>query len=150
QRSRALVRFCKPGCHDHAVRPHWRRRTGTYCEPLTASCPGCRSMSIEAISREDLEEQLATVRVLAPGGAEGVFGPTSLTWLVDREAAIFLGAGRALLLQLAHPWIGQPRRPRGAVRADRASAADGYTGGERVDDRRVISGIVHVLRSCCR
>ena len=26
-------------------------------------------------------------------------------WRIDREAAIFLGAGRALLLQLAHPWI---------------------------------------------
>ena len=30
---------------------------------------------------------------------------SSLTWRVDREAAIFLGAGRALLLQLAHPWV---------------------------------------------
>jgi uncharacterized protein (DUF2236 family) len=28
-----------------------------------------------------------------------------MTWRVNREAAIFLGAGRALLLQLAHPWI---------------------------------------------
>jgi uncharacterized protein (DUF2236 family) len=28
-----------------------------------------------------------------------------MTWRVDREAAIFLGAGRALLLQLAHPWV---------------------------------------------
>ena len=35
----------------------------------------------------------------------GIFGPRSMTWRVDREAAIFLGAGRALLLQLAHPWV---------------------------------------------
>jgi uncharacterized protein (DUF2236 family) len=28
-----------------------------------------------------------------------------VTWRIDREAIIFLGAGRALLLQLAHPWI---------------------------------------------
>jgi len=28
-----------------------------------------------------------------------------MTWRVDREAAVFLGAGRALLLQLAHPWV---------------------------------------------
>jgi uncharacterized protein (DUF2236 family) len=28
-----------------------------------------------------------------------------MTWRIDREAVIFLGAGRALLLQLAHPWI---------------------------------------------
>ena len=32
-------------------------------------------------------------------------GRNSLTWRVDREAVIFLGAGRALLLQLAHPWV---------------------------------------------
>ena len=35
----------------------------------------------------------------------GIFGPRSMTWRVDREAAIFFGAGRALLLQLAHPWV---------------------------------------------
>ncbi|MDD1533754.1 DUF2236 domain-containing protein [Bradyrhizobium sp. WBOS4] len=34
-----------------------------------------------------------------------MFGPDTLTWRIDREAAIFLGAGRALLLQLAHPWV---------------------------------------------
>src|SRR6266496_6660865 len=62
-------------------------------------------MAVEGVSREDLEEELKTIRALAPGGAEGVFGPASLIWRVDRETAIFLGAGRALLLQLAHPWI---------------------------------------------
>jgi uncharacterized protein (DUF2236 family) len=51
------------------------------------------------------EEQLALVRELAAGDAAGVFGPDSLIWRVDREAALFLGAGRALLLQLAHPWV---------------------------------------------
>ena len=54
---------------------------------------------------EDLERQLEMVRALAPGEMEGVFGPDSLTWRIDREALIFLGAGRALLLQLAHPWV---------------------------------------------
>jgi uncharacterized protein (DUF2236 family) len=42
---------------------------------------------------------------MPPGQIEGVFGPGSLTWRVNREAAIFLGAGRALLLQLAHPYV---------------------------------------------
>jgi uncharacterized protein (DUF2236 family) len=28
-----------------------------------------------------------------------------MMWRIDKEAAIFLGAGRALLLQLAHPWV---------------------------------------------
>ncbi len=57
------------------------------------------------LSADDFENSLATVRAASAGPVEGIFGPESLTWRVDREAAIFLGAGRALLLQLAHPWV---------------------------------------------
>jgi uncharacterized protein (DUF2236 family) len=57
------------------------------------------------ISDEDFERELQFVRVRAAGAQEGVLGPGSATWKIDREAAIFLGAGRALLLQLAHPWV---------------------------------------------
>lgn len=57
------------------------------------------------VTVEDFERCLETVRAGAAGPREGVFGPTSVTWRVNREAAIFLGAGRALLLQLAHPWV---------------------------------------------
>src|SRR5215207_10533073 len=57
------------------------------------------------LSANDFENTLDTVRAAAAGGDEGVFGPESLIWRVDREAAVFLGAGRALLLQLAHPWV---------------------------------------------
>src|SRR5580700_131901 len=63
------------------------------------------AMTSAAVGREDLERQLEVVRALAPGEMEGVFGPDSLTWRIDREALRFLGAGRALLLQLAHPWV---------------------------------------------
>jgi uncharacterized protein (DUF2236 family) len=52
-----------------------------------------------------LERQLDRVRAAAAGAAEGVFGPQSLFWRINREAIVFLGAGRALLLQLAHPWV---------------------------------------------
>jgi len=62
-------------------------------------------MTNAAVGREDLERQLEVVRALAPGEMEGVFGPDSLTWRINREALIFLGGGRALLLQLAHPWV---------------------------------------------
>jgi hypothetical protein len=34
-----------------------------------------------------------------------------MTWRMNREAILFLAAGRALPLQLAHPWIAAPRRP---------------------------------------
>jgi uncharacterized protein (DUF2236 family) len=57
------------------------------------------------ISNDDLEVELRFVRAHAAGSLAGVFGPDSVTWRVNREAAIFLGAGRALLLQLAHPWV---------------------------------------------
>jgi uncharacterized protein (DUF2236 family) len=57
------------------------------------------------VETADLERQLEIVRAKAAGQAEGVFGPDSLIWQVDREALVFLGAGRALLLQLAHPWV---------------------------------------------
>lgn len=57
------------------------------------------------VSEQDSEAMLERVARLAAGPEEGVFGPDSLTWRVNREAALFLGAGRAALLQLAHPWV---------------------------------------------
>jgi uncharacterized protein (DUF2236 family) len=57
------------------------------------------------VTKADLEHQLVMVRVAAMGEAAGIFGPKSVSWRLDREAAVFLGAGRALLLQLAHPWV---------------------------------------------
>jgi uncharacterized protein (DUF2236 family) len=58
-----------------------------------------------AVEPGDLERSLAGVRSRAPGASEGVFGPGSAIWQVDREGAVFLGAGRALLMQLAHPSV---------------------------------------------
>ena len=57
------------------------------------------------IGDHDLEIELRFVRAHAAGSLAGVFGPGWVTWRVNREAAIFLGAGRALLLQLVHPWV---------------------------------------------
>ncbi|WBL82537.1 DUF2236 domain-containing protein [Bradyrhizobium xenonodulans] len=57
------------------------------------------------VTEKDLEAALDLVRADAAGPVAGVFGPASVTWQIDREAVNFLGAGRALLLQLAHPWV---------------------------------------------
>ena len=57
------------------------------------------------VDRAELERELAIVCDAAVESCAGVFGPSSMMWQIDREAAIFLGAGRALLLQLAHPWV---------------------------------------------
>ena len=62
-------------------------------------------MTSGIISEADLEHELRIVRSAAAGGQAGIFGPDSAIWHIDREAAVFLGAGRALLLQLAHPQV---------------------------------------------
>lgn len=59
----------------------------------------------QLVSPEGLERELDWVRATAMNSRAGIFGPQSAIWRVDREAALFLGAGRALLLQLAHPWV---------------------------------------------
>jgi len=51
------------------------------------------------------EHQLDLVRTATVLPLAGIFGPESLTWRINREAIIFAAAGRALLLQLAHPWV---------------------------------------------
>jgi uncharacterized protein (DUF2236 family) len=67
---------------------------------------GGQPCSLPAIVTDaDLEAQLALVRSAAAAGPAGIFGRFSVAWRLDREAAVFLGAGRALLLQLAHPWV---------------------------------------------
>jgi uncharacterized protein (DUF2236 family) len=60
---------------------------------------------MKIVSSAQLEHNIDFVRAIAPDPAKGVFGPNSMMWQVDREALLFLGAGRALLMQLAHPWV---------------------------------------------
>src|SRR5215207_9519941 len=58
------------------------------------------------IREADLENQLSVLQASdSHPNMEGLFGPTSPLWKVNRESVVFLGAGRALLLQLAHPWV---------------------------------------------
>lgn len=59
-----------------------------------------------AISRDMFEEQLefAASRVKDP--RVGLFGPDSMMWRLSRHALLGAhGSGRALLLQIAHPWV---------------------------------------------
>ena len=57
------------------------------------------------VREADFEGCLDEVLSAPAGAGDGVLGPDSVMWRVHREAALFLGAGRALLLQLAHPWV---------------------------------------------
>jgi uncharacterized protein (DUF2236 family) len=57
------------------------------------------------VSLSTSQELLASLERLPGEPRDGFFGPGSVTWRVNRESAVFLGAGRAALLQLAHPWV---------------------------------------------
>jgi uncharacterized protein (DUF2236 family) len=57
------------------------------------------------VSRDDSEALLSAVARQTANPQAGIFGPDSMTWKINRESALFLGAGRAALLQLAHPWV---------------------------------------------
>jgi uncharacterized protein (DUF2236 family) len=74
------------------------------CRPRTPAAASGRGAG-SYVSADDLERQIERIRPSAAGHDAGLFGPESRIWRVDREAAVFLGAGRALLLQLAHPWV---------------------------------------------
>ncbi|HEX4064534.1 MAG TPA: oxygenase MpaB family protein [Acidobacteriaceae bacterium] len=59
----------------------------------------------QLVSRPELESLLEAIARRTPDPRAGIFGPGSISWKINREAALFLGAGRAALLQLAHPWV---------------------------------------------
>jgi uncharacterized protein (DUF2236 family) len=57
------------------------------------------------VSRKDIDHLWSWVAANTSDPRAGIFGPSSISWRVNRESAVFLGAGRAALLQLAHPWV---------------------------------------------
>jgi uncharacterized protein (DUF2236 family) len=57
------------------------------------------------VSARQIEALLVAVEAQTADRNAGIFGPQSVSWKVNRESALFLGAGRAALLQLAHPWV---------------------------------------------
>ena len=57
------------------------------------------------VSESEIEALLAAVAARTRDPIAGIFGPQSISWRINRESALFLGAGRAALLQLAHPWV---------------------------------------------
>ncbi len=59
----------------------------------------------EPVSKHDIEALLDRVAAGVNDRNAGIFGPDSISWRINRESALFLGAGRAALLQLAHPWV---------------------------------------------
>jgi uncharacterized protein (DUF2236 family) len=59
------------------------------------------------VSREESETLLAEIERGCANRRAGIYGPGTVVWRIFRESGLFLGAGRATLLQLAHPWVAQ-------------------------------------------
>ncbi len=59
----------------------------------------------QRVSRDDSAALIAAVERGVVDPRAGIFGPQSISWQINRESALFLAAGRAALLQLAHPWV---------------------------------------------
>lgn len=70
------------------------------------------------VSRKDIERLWTSVAEETSDPHAGVFGPSSISWKVNRESALFLGAGRAALLQLAHPWVAAALQQHSTLRSD--------------------------------
>lgn len=71
-----------------------------------------------AVTREDFLRSLERVRGTVADPTGGIHGPGSISWEVNREAGLFLGAGRATLLQLAHPFVAHAIDQRSDTRND--------------------------------
>jgi uncharacterized protein (DUF2236 family) len=72
----------------------------------------------QSVSPEQLEGLWRWVADQADDPKAGIFGPSSVSWKVNRESALFLGAGRAALLQLAHPWVATALDQHSNLRSD--------------------------------
>ncbi|MDA1044065.1 MAG: oxygenase MpaB family protein [Verrucomicrobia bacterium] len=57
------------------------------------------------ITEEDLQKRLQTLAGGTLDPRAGIYGPESMTWQLARHTALFWGSWRAVLLQLAHPWV---------------------------------------------
>src|SRR5436189_6181724 len=70
------------------------------------------------VARAELEASLAELRRQIPDPRAGSFGPGSVAWRIGGDIAVFLGGGRAALLQLAHPMVAHAIAQHSYTRAD--------------------------------
>lgn len=57
------------------------------------------------VTRDELEASLTELAASVPDPRAGILGPDSQAWRLGGDLGVFLGGGRAALLQLAHPMV---------------------------------------------
>ena len=70
------------------------------------------------VTPKDLEQSLERLRRVVVDPEAGIHGPGSKSWEVNREGILFLGGGRAALLQLAHPFVAHGVDDHSSTRSD--------------------------------
>ncbi|MBF0276425.1 MAG: DUF2236 domain-containing protein [SAR324 cluster bacterium] len=70
------------------------------------------------VSDTDWYQQIEKIRAHVNNPLAGIFGPDSISWEVNRYMTIYLGAGRSVLLQLAHPWVAEAINQHSQVKTD--------------------------------
>ena len=70
------------------------------------------------VGRAELEVSLARLRAEVGDPQAGIHGPGTMAWRLERDGLIFLGGGRAVLLQLAHPFVAHAIRDHSKSRGD--------------------------------
>jgi uncharacterized protein (DUF2236 family) len=70
------------------------------------------------VTRVELEAEIERLCAEVRVPAEGIFGPASATWQLAKDGVVFLGAGRAALLQLAHPYVAHAIEQHSTTRHD--------------------------------
>lgn len=83
-------------------------------------------METKTISRDQFERQLELVASQVKDPKVGLFGPDSMMWKLSRHALFGAhGSGRALLLQIAHPWVTRGVDQHSKTRSDPLARAAG-------------------------
>ncbi|MGE0321616.1 MAG: oxygenase MpaB family protein [Polyangiaceae bacterium] len=70
------------------------------------------------VSRADLEATISRLESEVEDPRVGIYGPQSQSWKISKEAILFLGGGRAALLQTAHPYVAHGVDQHSATRTD--------------------------------
>ncbi|MGE5185760.1 MAG: oxygenase MpaB family protein [Acidobacteriota bacterium] len=73
---------------------------------------------MRVVTRDEHEAALAELARDVRDPREGILGPGSVAWRLGGDLAVFLGGGRAALLQLAHPMVAHAVDDHSRARAD--------------------------------
>lgn len=73
---------------------------------------------MQTVTWTELEASLAQLRARIADPRGGILGPCSVAWQLGGDLGLFLGGGRAALLQLAHPFVAHAIAQHSRTRTD--------------------------------